>query len=188
MAKPKIERTFIDGVYVITPVVFEDSRGYFYETFKDIEFSELGLQTKYVQENQSKSFKGVLRGLHFQKEFPQGKLIRVISGRIFDVAVDIRKNSKTFMSWYGIELDSINRKQLYIEPGLAHGFLVLSDVAEVVYKCTEYYHPEDEGGIIWDDPNLKINWPVIRKDGRITLLDGTSVILNEKDRNWDKLL
>ena len=188
MAKPKIERTFIDGVYVITPVVFEDLRGYFYETFKDIEFSESGLQAKFVQENQSKSFKGVLRGLHFQKEFPQGKLIRVISGRIFDVAVDIRKNSKTYMSWFGIELDSDNRKQLYIEPGLAHGFFFFFDVAEGVYKCTDYYHPNDEGGIIWNDPSLSIKWPIVEDENGITLLDGTPLILSEKDSNWERLV
>lgn len=153
------KKTAIRGVFIIEPKVFGDSRGYFMETYKEDEFKANGLDYNFVQDNQSKSHKGVLRGLHFQKTFPQAKLVRVISGEVFDVAVDLRKGSPTYGKWVGEILTSENKKMLMIPRGFAHGFLVLSDTAEFVYKCDEVYHPEDEGGIMWDDPSVGINWP-----------------------------
>ncbi|HBM81375.1 MAG TPA: dTDP-4-dehydrorhamnose 3,5-epimerase, partial [Clostridiaceae bacterium] len=147
MGKFEFTKLDIDGLYVIQPRVFGDSRGYFMETYNYNEFKNAGLGMVFVQDNQSKSRKGVLRGLHFQKQHPQGKLVRVISGEVFDVAVDIRKGSRTFGKWQGVILSAENKKQFYIPEGFAHGFLVLSDEAEFVYKCTDFYHPEDEGGI-----------------------------------------
>ncbi|MDI6619041.1 MAG: dTDP-4-dehydrorhamnose 3,5-epimerase [Clostridiales bacterium] len=172
MGKFEFMKLDIDGLYVIQPRVFGDSRGYFMETYNYNEFKEAGLGMIFVQDNQSKSRKGVLRGLHFQKQHPQGKLVRVISGEVFDVAVDIRKGSRTFGKWQGVILSAENKKQFYISEGFAHGFLVLSDEAEFVYKCTDFYHPEDEGGIIWNDPDIGIKWPLENID---------NVILSEKD-------
>lgn len=159
-------KTDIEGVFVIEPKVFGDSRGYFMETYKDDEFKANGLDYHFVQDNQSKSHKGVLRGLHYQKSFPQAKLVRVISGEVFDVAVDLRKNSPTYGKWVGVILTSENKKMLMIPKGFAHGFVVLSDTAEFVYKCDEVYHPEDEGGIMWNDPDIAIKWPY---DGELQL-------------------
>lgn len=171
-------KTGIEGLCVIQPKVFGDERGYFMETYNYNEFKEAGLDMVFVQDNQSKSKKGVLRGLHFQRKHPQGKLVRVISGEVFDVAVDIRENSPTFKKWFGIILSEENKKQLYIPEGFAHGFLVLSEEVEFVYKCTDYYHPEDESGIIWNDPEIGIEWP----------LEGIGeTILSEKDKRWDNL-
>jgi dTDP-4-dehydrorhamnose 3,5-epimerase len=178
MGKFNFIRTDIEGLYIIEPTVFGDERGYFMETYNLKEFQEAGLDMVFVQDNQSKSRKGVLRGLHFQYKHPQGKLVRVTRGEVFDVAVDLRKNSKTFGKWYGVLLSEENKRQFYIPEGFAHGFLVLSDEAELVYKCTEYYHPEDEGGIIWNDPEIGIKWPLEKI---------TEVILSEKDKRW-KLL
>lgn len=162
----------IEGLFEIQPKVFGDERGYFMETYNYDAFKAAGLNMKFVQDNQSFSKKGVLRGLHFQKKYPQGKLVRVISGEVFDVAVDIRQASKTYGKWYGIILSSEKKNQLYIPEGFAHGFLVLSDTAEFIYKCTEFYHPEDEGGYIWNDRNIGIEWPV-SKVGKL--------IISEKD-------
>lgn len=149
----------IEGLYIIEPNCIGDNRGYFMETYNYADFKKSGLSMVFVQDNQSKSRKGVLRGLHFQKEHPQGKLVRVIKGEVFDVAVDIRKDSKTFGMWEGVILSEENKRQFYIPEGFAHGFLVLSDEAEFVYKCTDFYHPEDEGGIMYNDPDINIQWP-----------------------------
>ena len=148
-----------------------------------------GLDMVFVQDNQSMSTKGVLRGLHFQKKYPQGKLVRVIKGKVFDVAVDLRPNSKTYGKWFGIELSEENKKQFYISEGFAHGFLVLSDEAEFCYKVTDFYHPEDEGGIAWNDPDIGIDWPQIIKDkeGNYSLEDGSEIKLSEKDKHWTLL-
>ena len=150
----------IKGLYVIEPSVHKDARGYFVETYNKNDFTEAGLTMDFVQDNQSKSSKGVLRGLHYQKEHPQGKLVRVLSGSVFDVAVDLRKDSETFGYWYGVELTDINMKQFYIPEGFAHGFMVLSDEAVFAYKCTDFYHPGDEGGLKWDDPEIGVEWPL----------------------------
>ncbi len=185
-----MEKCPIEGLYIIEPAVHGDSRGYFMETYNKRDMEECGLNMNFVQDNQSMSVKGVLRGLHFQKEYPQGKLVRVIKGRVFDVAVDLRKNSVTFGKWYGVELTEENKKQFYISEGFAHGFLVLSDVAEFCYKVTDFYHPGDEGGLAWNDPEIGIDWGVIGKyngtasaDG-YTMPGGSSLILSDKDRKW----
>ncbi len=152
--------TKIDGVFIVEPKVFGDSRGYFMETYHEQKFFEGGITAKFVQDNQSKSTKGVLRGLHFQKNHPQAKLVRVIKGEVYDVAVDIRKGSPTYGQYVGIVLSEENKKQFFIPRGFAHGFLVLSDEAEFVYKCDDFYHPEDEGGIMWNDPTIGVDWPL----------------------------
>ena len=151
----------IKGLCVIAPAVHGDARGYFMETYNQRDMEENGLNMVFVQDNQSRSTKGVLRGLHFQKQFPQGKLVRVISGTVFDVAVDLRSGSETFGKWFGVELTAENKKQFYIPEGFAHGFLVLSDIAEFCYKCTDFYRPEDEGGLAWNDPKIGIAWPKV---------------------------
>ena len=158
-------KTEIDGVVIVEPKVFGDERGYFMETYSESDFHEAGLNYKFVQDNQSSSRRGVLRGLHFQKEHPQAKLVRVISGEVFDVAVDLREGSPTFGKWVGVRLSAENKKQLMIPRGFAHGFLVLSETAEFVYKCDEFYHPEDEGGVAWD--SCGIEWPEV--EGELTL-------------------
>ena len=194
MGKITVTKTHIDGLVIIEPKVFGDNRGYFMETYNQEEMANAGLDMVFVQDNQSMSSKGVLRGLHFQKTHPQGKLVRVIKGRVFDVAVDLRPNSATFGQWYGIELTEENKKQFYIPQGFAHGFLVLSDTAEFCYKCTDFYHPEDEGGLAWNDPKINISWPEIigeyngtpRAEG-YTLTDGTKLNISEKDQKWDVL-
>ena len=175
MSKIKVTTNEIEGLYVIEPKVFPDARGYFMETYNEQDFHEEGLMMKFVQDNQSMSVKGVLRGLHFQKQYPQGKLVRVIRGAVFDVAVDLRSDSKTFGKWFGVELTAENKKQFYIPEGFAHGFLVLSDEAEFVYKCTDFYHPGDEGGLAWNDPDIGINWAIP---------EGMELILSEKDQKW----
>ncbi|UTC61595.1 dTDP-4-dehydrorhamnose 3,5-epimerase [Treponema sp. OMZ 787] len=149
----------IEGLYEIQPKIFSDNRGYFFESWSKRDFESAGIKYDFVQDNQSKSYKGVLRGLHFQKEHPQGKLVRVLSGEVFDVAVDIRKESPTYGKWYGVLLSAEKQNQFFISPGFAHGFLVLSDEAVFAYKCTDFYHPEDEGGIMWNDPAIGIDWP-----------------------------
>lgn len=155
----KFSETNIKDVFIIEPQIFGDERGYFMETFKDSDFKEAGLNYHFVQDNQSKSRKGVLRGLHYQLHYPQAKLVRVISGEVFDVAVDLRKNSPTYGKWVGVVLSAENKKMFMIPRGFAHGFVVLSETAEFVYKCDELYHPEDEGGIMWNDPEIGIEWP-----------------------------
>jgi dTDP-4-dehydrorhamnose 3,5-epimerase len=152
-------KTAIDGVVIVEPKVFGDSRGYFMETYNKTDFDKAGLVYDFVQDNQSKSHKGVLRGLHFQIHHPQAKLVRVVSGEVFDVAVDLRKGSKTYGKWVGVTLSAENKKMFMIPRGFAHGFVVLSDTAEFVYKCDEFYHPEDDGGIMWNDPDIGIVWP-----------------------------
>ncbi|MCK5663241.1 MAG: dTDP-4-dehydrorhamnose 3,5-epimerase [Thiotrichaceae bacterium] len=156
----KVTKTALPGVLLISPKVFGDARGFFLETFHAARYAEAGIQETFVQDNHSYSAKGVLRGLHFQKQHPQGKLVCVTSGRVFDVAVDICKTSPTFGQWVGVTLSADEHQQFYIPPGLAHGFCVLSDTADFHYKCTDYYHPEDEGSIRWDDPDIGIQWPL----------------------------
>jgi dTDP-4-dehydrorhamnose 3,5-epimerase len=166
--------TEIKGVYIIEPKVFGDHRGYFIETYNYEDFKKAGLDMVFVQDNQSKSRKGVLRGLHFQKPNPQGKLVRVISGEVFDVAVDLRKDSATYGKWKGVLLSAENKKQFYVPEGFAHGFLVTSEEAEFVYKCTDFYHPEFEGSLSWNDPEVGVEWP----------LDGIeNLMLSDKDKN-----
>lgn len=152
-------KTEIESVYIIEPKVFGDNRGYFMETYNEQEFKNNGLDYNFVQDNQSKSKKGVLRGLHFQKTHPQAKLVRVLEGEVFDVAVDLRKGSKTYGKWVGVILSEENKKQFMIPRGFAHGFVVLSETAVFAYKCDDFYHPEDEGGIMWNDPDINIEWP-----------------------------
>lgn len=181
----------IEGLCVITPTVHGDARGYFMETYNQNDMAEAGLTMTFVQDNQSCSTKGVLRGLHFQKQFPQGKLVRVIRGEVFDVAVDLREGSATYKKWFGIRLSEENKKQFYIPEGFAHGFLVLSDIAEFCYKCTDFYHPGDEGGLAWNDPEIGVEWPEIvgEYDGTASaagyrMTDGTKIVMSEKDQKW----
>ena len=179
MAQIKVEKNIndIEGLCVISPTVHGDRRGYFSETYNLREMQEAGIDTVFVQDNQSSSTKGVLRGLHFQIHYPQTKLVRVIRGNVYDVAVDVRKGSKTFGKYFGVELSEENHKQLYIPKGFAHGFLVLSDFAEFCYKCDDYWHPNDEGGIIWNDIDINIAWPDV--DAPLTFSD--------KDKLWPTL-
>lgn len=179
MGQIKVEKNVggIEGLCIIEPAVYGDSRGYFMETYNQKDMEAAGLTMQFVQDNQSCSVKGVLRGLHFQKEFPQGKLVRVVRGNVFDVAVDLRNGSDTYGKWFGIELSEENKKQFYIPEGFAHGFLVLSDVAEFCYKCTDFYRPNDEGGLAWNDPTIGIDWPKL----------DAAYILSEKDKKWGRL-
>ena len=193
MGQIKVEKNVggIQGLCVIEPTVHGDSRGYFMETYNENDMKEAGIDIKFVQDNQSCSTKGVLRGLHFQKSFPQGKLVRVIKGSVYDVAVDLRSNSETYGKYYGIELTEENKKQFYIPQGFAHGFLVLSDIAEFCYKCTDFYHPGDEGGMAWNDPEIGIQWPQVNgsyqgsasAEGYV-MADGTALNLSDKDQKW----
>lgn len=194
MGQIKVTPCPIEGLYIIEPTVHGDERGYFMETYSQRDMQEAGLDMVFVQDNQSMSCKGVLRGLHFQKQYPQGKLVRAIRGRVFDVAVDLRANSATYGQWYGVELSEENKKQFYISPGFAHGFLVLSDTAEFCYKCTDFYHPGDEGGLAWNDPAIGIEWPEITGSypgsadaSGYKLADGTPLNLSEKDQKWSVL-
>ena len=179
MGQIKVTKTPIEGLYVIEPTVHGDNRGYFMETYNYNDMKDEGLDMVFVQDNQSMSTKGVLRGLHYQINHPQGKLVRVIKGRVYDVAVDIREGSPTYGQYFGVELTEENKKQFYISPGFAHGFLVLSDEAEFCYKVTDFYHPNDEGGLAWNDPTINITWPEVEGDH---LLDGTPLNLSEKDK------
>lgn len=163
----------IEGLCVITPAVHGDNRGYFMETYNENDMKEAGIDIRFVQDNQSASAKGVLRGLHRQINFPQAKLVRVIKGSVYDVAVDMRENSPTYLKWYGVELTESNKKQFLIPKGFAHGFLVLSDYAEFCYKVDDFFHPNDEGGIAYNDPTINIEWPIP---------DGMELILSEKDK------
>lgn len=191
MGQIKVKKVPIEGLYIIEPTVHGDSRGYFVETYNQKDMQEAGLNLVFVQDNQSMSTKGVLRGLHFQKQFPQGKLVRVIKGSVFDVAVDLRADSKTYGQWFGVELTAENKKQFYISEGFAHGFLVLSDEAEFCDKVTDFYHPGDEGGLAWNDPEIGIEWPELVGEYNCTasalgytLSDGTPLNLSEKDQKW----
>ena len=175
MGKIKVTPCDIKGLYVIEPTVFKDERGYFMETYNQNDFHEAGLDMVFVQDNQSMSVKGVLRGLHYQKQYPQGKLVRAVRGTVFDVAVDLRTGSETYGKWFGVVLSAENKKQFYIPEGFAHGFLVLSDEAEFPYKCTDFYHPGDEGGMAWNDPEIGVEWPIE---------EGMELIISEKDQKW----
>ncbi|HIW22216.1 MAG TPA: dTDP-4-dehydrorhamnose 3,5-epimerase [Candidatus Dorea intestinavium] len=178
MGKISIEENEIEGLKVITPTIFGDERGYFLETYNYNDFKEAGIDIEFVQDNQSSSKKGVLRGLHFQLNHPQDKIVRVISGEVFDVAVDLREGSKTYGKWFGVVLSAENKKQFFIPKGFAHGFLVLSENAEFAYKCSDFYHPNDEGGLIWNDPDIAVEWPIE---------EGMELIISEKDQHWKKL-
>ena len=194
MGQIKVTKAPIEGLYIIEPTKHGDSRGYFVETYNLRDMQEYGLNMVFVQDNQSMSLRGVLRGLHFQIDHPQGKLVRVIRGEVFDVAVDLRKGSPTFGQWFGDILSEENGKQMYISEGFAHGFLVLSDEAEFCYKVTDFYHPGDEGGIAWNDPEIGITWPGIIGEypgsacpDSYRLSDGSPLILSQKDRMWKTL-
>lgn len=165
----------IEGLKVIEPSVYGDNRGYFMETYNYNDFAEAGIDCQFVQDNQSASTKGVLRGLHFQLNFPQDKLVRVVNGEVFDVAVDLREGSKTFGKWYGVTLSAENKKQFFVPKNFAHGFVVLSEYAEFAYKCTDFYHPNDEGGLAWNDPDIGVEWPIP---------DGMELNLSDKDKLW----
>lgn len=175
MGEIKVTTCEIEGLKVIEPKVFGDSRGYFFESYNYKDYAAAGITEEFVQDNQSASKRGVLRGLHFQKQFPQDKLVRVIRGEVFDVAVDLRRDSATFGKWFGVILSEDNKKQFFIPKNFAHGFLVLSDYAEFAYKCTDFYHPDDEGGLIWNDPDIGIEWP---------LQDGVELTFSDKDQKW----
>lgn len=169
-------KTEIDGVLIVEPTLYGDHRGYFMETYKESDFREAGIDCTFLQDNQSKSRKGVLRGLHFQKTYPQAKLVRVIKGEVYDVAVDLREGSPTFGEYVGVVLSEENKRQFFIPRGFAHGFLVLSDEAEFVYKCDNLYHPEDEGGLLYSDESIGIDWPI--KEG---------LLLSDKDKVYPTL-
>ncbi len=175
MGKIIVETCHIEGLKVITPTVYGDKRGYFMETYNYNDYKEAGIDLTFVQDNQSASKKGVLRGLHFQIDHPQDKIVRCLKGEVFDVAVDIRRGSETFGQWFGVRLSEDNKKQFFIPKHFAHGFLVLSDYAEFAYKCTDFYHPEDEGGIIYNDPDIGIEWPLEGID---------DLVISDKDTKW----
>lgn len=178
MGQFQFTKTGIEGLVVVEPKVFGDNRGYFMETYNYNDFKAADLDMVFVQDNQSKSKKGVLRGLHFQKKNPQGKLVRVVSGEVYDVAVDLRKGSDTYGKWYGVLLSAENKKQFYVPEGFAHGFVVMSETAEFVYKCTRFYDPSDEGGLMWNDPEIGIDWPVP---------ENAELLLSEKDQHHQPL-
>ena len=178
MGKITVETCEIEGLKIITPTVFGDARGYFMETYNYNDFKAVGIDMEFVQDNQSSSKKGVLRGLHFQIHYPQDKLVRVIRGEVYDVAVDLREGSRTFGQWYGVLLSEENKKQFFIPKNFAHGFLVLSDYAEFCYKCTDFYHPDDEGGIAYNTPDIGVKWPIP---------EGMELTLSEKDTKWGTL-
>ncbi len=178
MGKFQVETCEIEGLKIITPTVFGDERGYFMETYQYEDFKAAGIDVTFVQDNQSASKKGVLRGLHFQINYPQDKLVRVISGEVYDVAVDLRKGSPTYGQWHGELLSAENKKQFFIPKDFAHGFLVLSDYAEFCYKCTDYYHANDEGGLLWSDPEIGVKWPIP---------EGMELTISEKDKKWGSI-
>lgn len=178
MGKITVETCEIEGLKIITPTVFGDNRGYFMETYNYNDFKEAGIDQVFVQDNQSASKKGVLRGLHFQKQFPQDKLVRVIKGEVYDVAVDLREGSRTYGKWFGVLLSEENKKQFFIPKNFAHGFVVLSDYAEFAYKCSDFYHPNDEGGIRYDDEDIAVEWPIP---------EGMELIMSDKDKKWGGL-
>lgn len=178
MGKITVETCEIDGLKIITPAVYGDARGYFMETYNYNDYKAAGIDQIFVQDNQSASVKNVLRGLHFQIEYPQDKLVRVVSGEVFDVAVDLRPGSATYGKWHGVVLSAENKKQFFIPKNFAHGFLVLSDYAEFAYKCTDFYHPGDEGGLKFDDPDIGVEWP---------FAPGTELVMSDKDQKWGGL-
>lgn len=176
--------TSIEGVKLVDVNAYGDSRGYFMETYKQSDFVAGGIGCVFVQDNQSSSVRGVLRGLHFQTDHPQSKLVRVVSGKVFDVAVDLRKDSATYGKWEGVVLSAENKRQFFIPRGFAHGFLVLSDSAEFCYKCDDVYHPGDEGGLMWNDPKIGIEWPALDGDDHF---DESQLVLSDKDRRHPPL-
>ena len=178
MGKIKVTPCDIKGLYVIEPTVFKDERGYFMETYNQNDFHEAGLDMVFVQDNQSMSVKGVLRGLHYQKQYPQGKLVRAVRGTVFDVAVDLRTGSETYGKWFGVVLSAENKKQFFVPKNFAHGFIVLSEEAEFCYKVTDFYHPNDEGGILWNDAEVGVEWPM--PEG----MTKEDLIISEKDHKW----
>lgn len=193
MGQIKVEKNVggIEGLCVITPALHGDNRGYFMETYSQRDMEEAGFNINFVQDNQSCSSKGVLRGLHFQKQYPQTKLVRAIRGSVFDVAVDLRSGSETYGKWYGVLLTEENKVQFLIPKGFAHGFLVLTDTAEFCYKCDDFYHPNDEGGLAWNDPEIGIEWPEVKGEyngsasaENYSLNDGTKLNLSDKDQKW----
>ena len=177
MGQIKVQKNVggIEGLCIIEPTVHGDNRGYFMETYNSKDMQEAGIDRVFVQDNQSCSTKGVLRGLHFQISYPQDKLVRVVNGEVFDVAVDLREGSETYGKWFGVVLSAENKKQFFIPKGFAHGFLVLSDHAEFVYKCSDFYHPNDEGGLIWNDPDIGVEWPIP---------EGMELSFSDKDTKW----
>lgn len=178
MGKITVETCEIEGLKIITLAVYGDARGYFMETYNYNDYKAAGIDQIFVQDNQSASVKNVLRGLHFQIEYPQDKLVRVVSGEVFDVAVDLRPGSATYGKWHGVVLSAENKKQFFIPKNFAHGFLVLSDYAEFAYKCTDFYHPGDEGGLKFDDPDIGVEWP---------FAPGTELVMSDKDQKWGGL-
>ena len=176
--KITVETCDIEGLKVISPSVFGDERGYFMETYQQQDFAAAGIAVDFVQDNQSGSKKGVLRGLHYQINYPQDKLVRVVNGEVFDVAVDLREGSATYGKWFGVVLSAENKKQFFIPKNFAHGFIVLSDSAEFTYKCSDFYHPNDEGGLFWDDPEIGIDWPM--PEG----MTKADLIISDKDKLW----
>lgn len=176
--KITVETCDIEGLKVISPSVFGDERGYFMETYQQQDFAAAGIAVDFVQDNQSGSKKGVLRGLHYQINYPQDKLVRVVNGEVFDVAVDLREGSATYGKWFGVVLSAENKKQFFIPKNFAHGFIVLSDSAEFTYKCSDFYHPNDEGGLYWDDPEIGIDWPM--PEG----MTKADLIISDKDKLW----
>lgn len=178
MGKITVETCEIEGLKIITPTVHGDARGYFCETYHYEDYKAAGIPDVFVQDNQSASKRGVLRGLHFQIEHPQAKLVRVIKGEVFDVAVDLREGSPTYGQWHGVLLSEENKKQFYVPKNFAHGFLVLSDYAEFCYKCTDFYHPGDEGGLMYNDPAIGVKWPIP---------DGMELTLSDRDTKWGGL-
>jgi len=178
MGKINVETCEIEGLKVVTPAVYGDQRGYFMETYNYNDFKEAGIDQVFVQDNQSASKRGVLRGLHFQINFPQDKLVRVIKGEVFDVVVDLREGSPTFGQWHGELLTEENKKQFFIPKNFAHGFVVLSDYAEFCYKCTDFYHANDEGGLLWNDVKIGIQWPIP---------EDMELIMSEKDLKWGSI-
>ena len=175
MGKIQVETCGIEGLKVITPAVYGDERGYFFESYQYEDYKAAGISQIFVQDNQSSGRRGVLRGLHFQKQFPQDKLVRAIRGEVFDVAVDLRAGSPTYGKWFGAVLSEENKKQFFIPKNFAHGFLVLSDYAEFAYKCTDFYHANDEGGLAWNDPDIGVEWPIP---------EGMELTISEKDQKW----
>ena len=191
MGKIKVTECPLKGMRIIEPTVYGDERGYFYESYNQNDMKDAGFDEVFVQDNQSMSKRGVLRGLHYQKQFPQDKLVRVIKGEVFDVGVDLRADSETYGKWFGVILSAENKKQLFLPKGFAHGFLVLSDEAEFCYKCTDFYHPGDEGGLAWNDPDIAVAWKDVvgsysgsASAQGYTLSDGTPLNLSEKDQKW----
>ena len=177
-----LRETKLAGVVIVEPKIFADDRGFFFESFNALDFGRaVGVETSFVQDNHSHSCRGVLRGLHYQIEQPQGKLVRVIEGVIFDVAVDIRVGSPTFGEWVGVELSAENKKQLWVPPDFAHGFLVVSEVAQVLYKATDYYSPQNERSIRWDDPDVGIDWPELRHSPLLSPKDEDASLFKDAD-------